>query len=121
MSTNQIAPRKPLRLWPGVTLAVLLLLVRFVAPVFPDGAMLGLIGSVAVGALIVLWWLLFSRAPWGDRIGAVLLMVVAVFATYFVVHESIRGGMMGYMVPIILAIPSMSVALVAWAAATRRL
>ena len=121
MSTHEIAPPKPLRLWPGVALAVLLVLVRFGAPLFPDGAMIGLLGSVAGGALILLWWLLFSRAPWVERIGAVVLMVVAVFATYFVVHESIRGGMMGYMLPIIVGVPWMAVALVAWAAATGRL
>ena len=121
MSTNETSPRKPLRLWPGVALAVLLVLVRFGAPLFPDGAMIGLLGSVAGGALILLWWLFFSRAPWVERLGAVVLMIAAVFATYYVVHESIRGGMMGYMLPMILAPPAMSVALVAWAAATRRL
>jgi outer membrane protein assembly factor BamB len=121
MSNNEMTARKPLRLWPGVALAVLLLLVRFVGPLFPDGAMFALLGSVAGGALILLWWLFFSRAPWLERVGAVVLMVVAVFATYFVVHESIRGGMMGNMLPIILAVPALPVALVAWAVATRRL
>jgi outer membrane protein assembly factor BamB len=121
MTINETTPRKPLRLWPGVALAVLLVLVRFVAPLFPDGAMIGLLGSVACGALILLWWLFFSRAPWLERVGAVILMIAAVFATYYVVHESIRGGMMGNMLPIILAVPALPVALVAWAVATRRL
>src|SRR5687768_7823956 len=121
MNTNETTVRKPLRLWPGVALAVLLVLVRFVAPLFPNGAMVGLLGSVAGGALILVWWLLFSRAPWVERLGAVVLMAIAVFATYYVVHESIRGGMMGNMLPIILAVPAMPVALVAWAVATRRL
>jgi outer membrane protein assembly factor BamB len=121
MTTTETTSRKPLRLWPGVALAVLLVLVRFGAPLFSDGAMIGLLGSVAGGALILLWWLLFSRAPWAERLGAVVLMVVAVFATYYLVHESIRGGMMGNMLPIILAVPAMPVALVAWAVATCRL
>lgn len=121
MTTNDTTLRKPLRLWPGVALAALVVLVRFVAPLFPNGAMIGLLGSVAGGALILLWWLFFSRAPWVERLGAVVLMVAAVCATYFVVHASIRGGMMGFMLPIILAVPALPVALVAWAVATRRL
>ena len=121
MTAHESTRRKPLRLWPGVALAMLVVLVRFIAPFFPDGAMIGLLGAVAGGALILLWWLFFSRAPWVERLGAVVLMIVAVFATYFVVHESIRGGMMGNMLPIILAVPSMPVALVAWAVATRGL
>lgn len=114
--------RTPLRLWPGVVLAVLLVLVRLVAPlVHPEGGVIGLLGAVAGGALIGVWWLLFSRAPWSERLGAIALMVAAVFATRYVVHASIRGGMMGMMLPMILAVPAMGVALVVWAAAARRL
>ena len=44
---------------------------------------------------IVVWWLFFSRAPWSERLGAVILMAVALFATSRLVHASIAGGMMG--------------------------
>src|SRR5688572_32963275 len=118
MSTNTSTLRKPLRLWPGVALALLVVLVRFVAPLFPDGAMIGLLGSVAGGALILLWWLFFSRAPWVERIGAVVLMAGAVYATARLVHPSIANGMMG-MMPVIFSIPLLSLALVAAAALGR--
>ena len=38
MNTNEPTPRKPLRLWPGVAAAVLLVLVGYVSPDFrcPD-------------------------------------------------------------------------------------
>lgn len=122
MNEFQAASRKPLRLWPGVTLAVALVLIRLVAPlVHPEGAMIGLLGAVALGAAIGVWWLLFSRAPWRERLGAIGLIVVAVFATNYAVHESIRGGMMGRMLPLILAVPAMAVALVGWAVVSRRL
>jgi outer membrane protein assembly factor BamB len=113
--------RKPLRLWPGAVAAVLLVLVRFGAPaVLPDGAIVGLLGGLVLAVVIFAWWLLFSRAPWFERVIAIALMIAAIAATSRVVHPSIRGGMMGMMLPI-HATPGLAVALVAWAAATRRL
>src|SRR5688500_3169858 len=112
MDSNTSTPRKPLRLWPGVVAAVLIVLGRFGLPlVFPDASMLGMLGSIVLGLLIVVWWLFFSRAPWSERLGAIVLMILAVFGTRYIVHESIRGGMMGRMLPIILAIPFLTVAL----------
>jgi len=121
MSTDEPTPRKPLRLWPGVIAAVLLALVRFGVPlVLPDAGMLAVLGAVVGGLVIVLWWVFFSRAPWSERLGVVVLMIVVVVATRYIVHESIRGGMMGMMLPIYLAIPGLGLALVAWAVASRR-
>jgi outer membrane protein assembly factor BamB len=66
------------------------------------------------------WWLFFSRAPWVERVGALVLMVVAIIATKRFVHESIAGGGMG-MLLYVYAIPVVSLALVVWAVASRRL
>src|SRR5215813_7458276 len=117
---DESTPEKPLRLWPGVIAASLLLLSWFGLPlVIPDGLLYGLIGA-AVGALaIVVWWLFFSRAAWSERLGAIVLMVVALLVTKPLLHESIAGAGMGKMI-YILAIPVMTVALVAWAVVTRR-
>jgi outer membrane protein assembly factor BamB len=112
--------RAPLRLWPGVVAAVLLCLLRFVAPIVaPDVALYGFIGAIVCALVIVVWWLLFSRAAWIERIGALVLMVVGVYLTSRVVHVSIRTAMMGNMLPIytVFVLPP---ALVLWAAATRR-
>ncbi|MCA1562297.1 MAG: PQQ-like beta-propeller repeat protein [Acidobacteria bacterium] len=121
-TSNESTSRKPLRLWPGITAAVLLVLVRLILPlVAPDASMLAVLGAVVLGLMIVVWWLFFSRAPWSERLGAVALMIVAVIATRFIVHASIRGGMMGMMLPMYLAIPGMGLALVVWAFASRNL
>ena len=113
--------RKPLRLWPGVAAAVLLVLLRFVLPViFPGTAMLAVLGALAAAVLIVVWWVFFSQAPWSERVAAVVLMIAGLFATSRIVHESIRGGMMGMMLPI-YGFPILSLALAAWAVASRRL
>ncbi len=103
---------KPPRLWPGVVAAVLLVLVRFVAPAFVPGfGGTAIIGAVACGLAIALWWLFFSRVPWSERLGAVALAAIALFATSRVVHESISNGMMGWMLPI-FATPMLGLALV---------
>src|SRR5438552_587928 len=113
--------RPTLRLWPGVAAAVLLLAMRFVIPiVVPDATVFGLIGHALAALAIVVWWLFFSRAPWPERVGAVVLMMMAVFATKRLAHESIAGGGMGRLI-YFLAVPVQAVALVAWAVATRRL
>src|SRR5437667_3357170 len=119
--TDKPAPRKPLRLWPGVVAAALLLLVRFVAPVVvPETMMFAVLGGLVGALAIVVWWLFFSRALWAERVSAIVLMIVALFATSRLVHKSIANGMMGMMLPI-FSIPVLSLALVVWAVASRRL
>jgi outer membrane protein assembly factor BamB len=122
-TTNVIepTPQKPLRLWPGVVIVILQWLIRFVLPIIvPDALMFAVIGGLVGGLAVVLWWLFFSRAPWPERVGAIGLMVVALFVTLRVVHPSIANGMMGMMLPI-YSVPVLSLALVGWAVATRRL
>ena len=112
---------RPLRLWPGVLVVVLQLLLFVGAPlVVPDGGGIAVIGGAIGGMVILVWWLFFSRAPWIERIGALVVMVVAVFVTKSIVHASIANGMMGMMLPV-LSIPVLSLALVLWAVATRSL
>ena len=109
------------RVWPGVVAVALQWLSWFVLPIFvPEAVMYGMLAGVLAGLVIVVWWLFFSRAPWSERVGAIALMPVAVFATKRIVHPSIENAGMGMMLPI-FAIPVLSLALVAWAAASRRL
>lgn len=110
-----------LRLWPGVVIVLLIGVSGFVVPaLIPDASILRFLGPAAGGLLIGLWWLLFSRAPWGERLGAILLAIGAVALTSRLVHISIANAGMGMLLPI-MSIPVMGVALVAWAAATRQL
>jgi outer membrane protein assembly factor BamB len=123
-----MTPTRPVRLRPGVILAILLVVARYVVPVAaPDAeiaemplVVLAMLSGVVLGVAIALWWLLFSRAPWSERLAAVALMIVGVFATRLVVHESIRGGHMGMML-VLYSVPVLALALVGWAAVTRRM
>jgi outer membrane protein assembly factor BamB len=122
MTMNQVGEqtsRRPLRLWPGVAAAVLMVLVKLLTPLlFPGAGAVGMIAGVAGAFIILVWWLFFSRALWSERVAAIVLMLVAVAATSRIVHPSISNGFMGMMLPI-FAIPVMCLALVAWAAASR--
>src|SRR5512134_2524910 len=115
------APRKPLRLWPGVVIVTLQWLGWLVIPrVLPEGAVYGVLGGLAAGPALLVWWLFFSRAPWFERSSAVLLMVVALAPTPRFLHESVARGNMGYQF-FLYSIPILSLAFVVWAVASRGL
>jgi outer membrane protein assembly factor BamB len=119
--THELIPRKPLRLWPAVAIAIVQLLVMFGAPIVaPDAGPIGMLGGVVGALAIIVWWVFFSRAPWVERIGAIVLMIAAVWAARAVAHQSIVGAGQGNLI-FILPIPYLSLALVAWAVATRHL
>jgi outer membrane protein assembly factor BamB len=114
-------PQEPLRLWPGVVIVVLQWLGRFALPLFmPDATPYGVMGGLAGGLAIVIWWMFFSRAPWSERLSAVGLMIGALFAASRFLHVSMATGAMG-MLFYIYAVPTLSLAFVAWALASRRL
>ena len=119
MNTDEPTLRKPLRLWPGVVLAVLLLAARFgvkmAVPGF-EGFSQAMMYAFGCMAALLLWWLLFSRAPWSERLGAIGLMAAGLGAAWLLKHES-----MGPLWIIGYAVPFLFVAFVAGAVASRRL
>src|SRR5262245_45566852 len=89
-------PRPPLRLWPGVLAALLILSAHFVLPaVAPEALAYGALGAAVASLGIVVWWAFFSRAPRAERWGAILLMAAAVVVTSRLVDKSIAGAGMG--------------------------
>jgi outer membrane protein assembly factor BamB len=119
--TGERPPQKPIRLWPGVAIVALQWVLWLVVPrLLPEALAVGVLGGAACGLAVALWWLFFSRAAWLDRVGAIVLAVVAALATSRVVHPSIATGMMGFML-VSYAIPALSLALVCGAAAGRRM
>ena len=113
--------RKPLRLWPGVALAVIVALGWYVVPVVaPDVLFYAVFGALGATVAIVVWWLIFSRAPWLERIGAIALIAATLYVMRPLVHLSILTAAQGKMF-LFLPLPPLALALVAWAAATRHL
>ena len=120
---NESTLQKPLRVWPGVVIVLLQWLGRFVVPIVvvePEALLFGVFGGFLGGLAIVVWWAFFSRAPRSERWGAIVLMIVALFATPYILHESVATGNMGFQFAI-NAIPVLSLAFVVWAVASRRL
>ena len=108
-----------LRLWPGVLIVALQWIARFAVPIVaPDASMFAVIGGLLGFAGVVIWWLLFSRAAWLDRIAAIVLMVLALAGTYPLLDLSLATGAMG-MLFVMLAVPGLSLAFVIWAIVSR--
>jgi outer membrane protein assembly factor BamB len=124
MSISQIeerTPRKPLRVWPGVVLVLVQWIAWLVVPFFlPQYILPAFMVTAACALGIVLWWLIFSRAPWYERVAALMLIIPAVILTKRIVHVSIATGSFGFLL-FVMAIPAMSLALVAAAVISRRL
>lgn len=99
-----------LRLWPGVVIVILQLILRFGAS-FEVGILAGIIGYVA----LVIWWVFFSRAATHYRWSAVILMAITLAGTWFFRHES-----MGPLWFFGLVFPVLSLAFVAWAVISHR-
>jgi outer membrane protein assembly factor BamB len=117
---NDLDPPRAIRLWPGVAAVSLQWLLLIGVPVaVPEASVAGVLAGVVGGLVVFVWWLAFSRVPWWERIGAMVLIAAAVAATPRILHPSIATGMMGMMFPI-YSIPVLSLALVGWAAFTHR-
>jgi outer membrane protein assembly factor BamB len=105
-----------------VAAAALIVLARMTSQVFSAQAGTYMIVAFAGTVAFLVWWLFFSRAPWPERIGAVVVAIVAVLATIPLLHESMKRAMAGTVLFALLLTPkTVAPAFVLWAAATRRL
>ena len=112
-------PQRRLRLWPGVAVVITLLLFRFgVKALVPgiQGFGYAVMGSLACTLLILLWWTLFSRARWTERLGGLGIILLGVGGAWLLKHPSMwLPWLFAY------ALPLLMVAFVGWAAFTRSL
>jgi outer membrane protein assembly factor BamB len=108
-------------LWPGVVIVTLQWLLRFAVPaIVPDALAIGVFAGLLGGLAVVLWWLFFSRAQWVERLGAIVLMILALVVTSRLIHVSLATGGQGMMFPV-YAVPVLSLAFIIWAVASRNL
>lgn len=118
-----LAPQKALRLWPAIVIVALQWLIRFGLTAVSSSDLAtqaGILTGVLGGFILIIWWGLFSRARWFERLGAIGLMIAALFITAQFVDISIQTSNMGLMF-IFFSVPVLSLAFVIWAVATRNL
>ena len=112
---------RQIRLLPGVVAVTMQWLLWFVTPrAVVDGMLWQMGGSALSGLAVLIWWMFFSRVPRLERWGAFALIAGLGVMFRALVDPSIRGGMMGAMFAL-YAFPVVTMALVAAAAAMRRM
>jgi len=123
LQSNDSTPRKPLRLWPGIVVAIIQWVLWFIVPKFEaggDAIAISVFGGLACGLIIVVWWAFFSRAPRFDRWIAIILMIIALAVIPRFTHPSIETGLAGLMY-YVYAIPVLCISFVVWAIASQRM
>ena len=95
---------RPLRVWPAAMLLAGMVIARLLPRLIENGPanlwMSAAIGPAACGVLVVLWWLLLSRASWLERLVGIVGIVGAAAGTLAVMHKSmIEIGVMVLTIP----------------------
>ena len=95
---------RPLRIWIPLLLLPLMLLMRFIPDLIQNGPsmiwMASAFGPFLVAALIMVWWLLFSRARWYERLLGIAGIVLILAVEQWIAHYSMRGPLL-----IVMTIP----------------
>jgi outer membrane protein assembly factor BamB len=104
--------------WPGIVVVVLQWLAvagtGWVAPATPLQFFGMLVGPLVGTLLMLLWWLLASRAAWSERLTITALTIAAAVVTFVLAHETAK------MAVFVFGIPAIWTAFVGAAALARR-
>lgn len=86
---------RPLRVWPVVVLLAGMVVTRLLPRLVEDGPaniwMSAAFGPPICGMLIVIWWLLFSRATWIERLAGFAGVIGTAGLTMALMHKSMNG------------------------------
>ncbi len=104
-TTTPAGTWRPLRIWIAIVLVPLMGLMRFIPGLVPNGPsmiwMASAFGPFLIGLVVMLWWMLASRARWFERLLGLVGLGVAVGIEQAICHPSMRGPL-----PIVLTIPT---------------
>jgi len=110
-----------LRLRPGIVIVFLQWVIAFILPrLFPGASAIGIMGGMALGLVLMVWWGFFSRAPRFERWSALFLWVFLLVLASRLTHESIRTAGQGILF-FAHAIPLSSLGFMIWVLTCRKL
>jgi len=110
-----------LRLRPGIIIVILQLFIAWVMPgIFPATSSAGVLGGIAFGLVLLIWWAFFSKAPPFERWIAIVIWIGALVLASRLTHESVRTAGQGILF-FAHAIPLSSLGLILWALTCRHL
>jgi outer membrane protein assembly factor BamB len=86
---------RPLRTWPAVVLAALMVLARYGPETLEGGLsnywMIAVLGLLLGSLLLLIWWLAASRATWKERLFGFIGLVVSFIVTVRLADPTMRG------------------------------
>jgi outer membrane protein assembly factor BamB len=115
--SNTNSPKQlALRWWPAAVLVVAMVLLRKLPDLFESPSlgifMLGFMGPAGLGILILLWWVVASRASWQEKIIGFVAVSLIGFVASSLCHFSMQGmsvmifqipfGFAAFAIPLIL-------------------
>ncbi len=111
------------RLRPGIIIVILQWIIAWVIPILFPGpwiSAVGVLGGIACGLAIMVWWAFFSKAPSFERWSAIVLWLFALVVASRLTHESIATAGQGILF-FAHAIPLSSLGFMVWAVSCRKL
>lgn len=95
---DSLSKWKPLSIAAPLVLLPLMLLMRFVPDLVPNGPsaiwMASAFGPLLIGLLIMLWWLCFSRARWFERLIGSIGLIGILLLEQVICHPSMQGPLL---------------------------
>jgi outer membrane protein assembly factor BamB len=119
ITTSNVTPSPPVRLWPGILIVAVVWAARLAAPAVAgplEELMVRGFSSLGGTLAVAIWWLFFSRVSRRERWAIAGVMVAAASVPLVLGHESI-----GVFWLVMYALPVLCLALVASTAAARGL
>lgn len=115
---------KPLRIWIPLLLLPLIGVARYFPTWFPEITMvwaIGAFGPLLISLLMLLWWMLLSRATFRERIYGLLGIIVSLVLVGLLVDPTMRGPLFVVLtVPMCIVSFSMAAVFVARSAVMKR-